>query len=196
MGEYHQKGTKATKYGTKEEYVECVKKCKQNGIVVYIDAVLNHRLGADGTETFGAVQVDENDRLKDISDVHDIDGWTSFKFPGRTESCPSSLRELHYYHFTGVDYDAKTETKGIFRIQGDGKYWAKDTDKEKGSCAHLCNQRASRQSDIAITDDFLMGADIDHDHPEIRDDIFHWGDWIIKETGAAGFRFVLLRLLS
>jgi hypothetical protein len=34
-----------------------------------------------------------------------------------------------------------------------------------------------------------MFADIDHDHPEVRDDIKHWGEWVIKETGAEGFRF-------
>lgn len=56
-------------------------------------------------------------------------------------------------------------------------------------------------------DDFLMGADVDTSHPEIkcvqrastptdgliyrrdRDDVFRWGDWVVKETGVAGFRF-------
>ena len=36
-----------------------------------------------------------------------------------------------------------------------------------------------------------MGADIDHDHPEAREDIINWGKWVLKELGpgAAGFRF-------
>jgi len=34
-----------------------------------------------------------------------------------------------------------------------------------------------------------MGSDIDHSHPAVREDLINWGVWIMKETGAAGFRF-------
>ena len=34
-----------------------------------------------------------------------------------------------------------------------------------------------------------VGADIDHRHPEVRDDLLAWGKWVIDEIGAAGFRF-------
>jgi len=34
-----------------------------------------------------------------------------------------------------------------------------------------------------------VGADIDHKHPEAREDIIQWGKWVLKELGAAGFRF-------
>jgi len=39
--------------------------------------------------------------------------------------------------------------------------------------------------------DYLMGTDIDHRHPEVRDDTLNWGPWILKTLGdnAAGFRF-------
>lgn len=37
--------------------------------------------------------------------------------------------------------------------------------------------------------DYLMGADLDHSHPEVRKDILDWGVWIVKELDAAGFRF-------
>lgn len=72
LGEFDQKGGRRTKYGTKEELMEAVKKAHENGIVTYVDAVLNHRFGADRPETFGAVEVDENDRTKEISDLYDI----------------------------------------------------------------------------------------------------------------------------
>lgn len=39
----------------------------------YIDAVLNHKMGADRTERFKAVEVDTNDRTKEISDPYDIE---------------------------------------------------------------------------------------------------------------------------
>ena len=36
-----------------------------------------------------------------------------------------------------------------------------------------------------------MGADIDHKHPDVANDLFDWGKWIISTLGygAAGFRF-------
>lgn len=43
LGEFDQKGGKRTNYGTKEELLKAVKTAKENGIVTYVDAVLNHR---------------------------------------------------------------------------------------------------------------------------------------------------------
>lgn len=43
LGEFDQKGGVRTHWGTKEELLKCVKKAQENGIVTYIDAVLNHR---------------------------------------------------------------------------------------------------------------------------------------------------------
>ncbi len=43
LGEFDQKGGQRTKYGTKEELLQLVKKAKERGMVTYIDAVLNHR---------------------------------------------------------------------------------------------------------------------------------------------------------
>lgn len=36
-----------------------------------------------------------------------------------------------------------------------------------------------------------MGADIDHRHPEVSNDLLAWATWIVKELGdgVAGFRF-------
>lgn len=39
-----------------------------------------------------------------------------------------------------------------------------------------------------------MGADIDHAHGEVRQDLFNWGDWIIGETGHVGFRFDAIKV--
>ncbi|ESK92575.1 glucan -alpha-maltohexaosidase precursor [Moniliophthora roreri MCA 2997] len=169
LGEFAQKGGIPTKYGTKEELVEMVKKAKEAGIVTYVDAVLNHKFGADKTETFGVIEVDNNDRTKEISDLYNITGWTGFEFPGRGNKY--SEFKWSFNHFTGVDFDENTKKKAIFRIQGNGKYWASGVDNE--------NQNY----------DYLMGADIDHSHPKAREDIINWGKWIINEIGAAGFRF-------
>ncbi|KAK4054314.1 hypothetical protein OIO90_003547 [Microbotryomycetes sp. JL221] len=171
LGEFEKPGDKgvSTKFGTKQQLVELISKLKQNGVVAYLDVVANHKAGADFKETFHATMVDQNDRNKEVSDMLEIEGWTGFNFPGRNKKY--SEMEWHHYHFTGVDWDAKTETKAIYKIQGEGKQWADKVDKEKGSF------------------DYLMFADIDHSHPEVRDEWFKWGEWVLKETGAVGFRF-------
>jgi alpha-amylase len=63
----------------------------------------------------------------------------------------------NFNHFSGCDYDAATETKAIFRIQGDGKAWARGVDKENANY------------------DYLMGMDLDVKHPEVREELFKWG---------------------
>ena len=62
LGEFDQKGTVPTKYGTKEEYLEAVKCLRKNGIEVLSDIVLNHMMGADGCEEVTATEVAENNR--------------------------------------------------------------------------------------------------------------------------------------
>ena len=43
LGEFDQKGSVATKYGTRDEYLKCVHSYQENGIEVLPDIVLNHR---------------------------------------------------------------------------------------------------------------------------------------------------------
>ncbi|WP_337432022.1 glycoside hydrolase family 70 protein, partial [Salmonella enterica] len=48
-----------TKYGTRDELIGAINALHDYGIQVYADVVLNHKAGADETEKFQAVQVDE-----------------------------------------------------------------------------------------------------------------------------------------
>lgn len=52
LGEFNQKGSIRTKYGTKEEYLAAIEALHAEGIAVYADVVLNHKTGADETERF------------------------------------------------------------------------------------------------------------------------------------------------
>jgi hypothetical protein len=36
---------------------------------------------------------------------------------------------------------------------------------------------------------FPVGADVEHKHPDVRNDLVEWGKWIIDEVDACGFRF-------
>jgi len=49
LGEFDQKGTVRTKYGTKQELHEAIRACHEHEICVYIDVVMNHKAGADET---------------------------------------------------------------------------------------------------------------------------------------------------
>ncbi|CAG7850656.1 Alpha-amylase {ECO:0000269/PubMed:11997021, ECO:0000269/PubMed:12915728, ECO:0000269/PubMed:14632998}; AltName: Full=1,4-alpha-D-glucan glucanohydrolase; AltName: Full=BLA; Flags: Precursor [Serendipita indica DSM 11827] len=190
LGEFDQKGGAATKYGTKDDLVAMINEARRNGIVVYIDAVLNHKFGADDVEKFRASAVDSNDRTQDVGEQHNIKGWTGFSFPGRQ----GKYSELNwcFNHFTGVDYDDKSKETTIFRIQGDGKTWAAHVDGE--------NQNY----------DFLMGQILT---TKVEKDMLDWGTWVLKEvdpfefetshgtdekikTGAQGFRFDAIKHIS
>src|SRR4051794_31227338 len=56
LGEFDQKGSVRTKYGTRDDFLTAVKAVQAAGMYVYADIVLNHRMGADETEE---VEVEE-----------------------------------------------------------------------------------------------------------------------------------------
>ena len=168
LGEFDQKGSISTKYGTKEELIDCINALHDAGILVYADVVLNHKAAADNLEKFMAIEVNPDNRLEDISEPIEIEGWTSFTFDGRNNKY--SDFKWNFNHFTGVDYDNKTGKTAIYRILGDGKYWSDKVSNEFGNF------------------DYLMFADIDHKHPDVKNELFKWAKWFVDETGVDGFR--------
>ena len=170
LGEFDQKGTIRTKYGLKEEYLNAINQLKNVGIIPMADVVLNHKAAADKLETFYVVEVDPEDRTKVISEPFEIEGWTHFTFDGRQKAYNDF--EWHWYHFNGIDFDAKRNKKGIYLIQGDNKGWAHNdlVDNENGNF------------------DYLMFANLDYRHPEVIENIYEWADWFVETTGVQGFR--------
>ena len=170
LGEFDQKGTIRTKYGFKDEYLNAINRLKDVGIVPMADVVLNHTAAADKLETFEVVEVDPEDRTKEISKPFEIEGWTHFTFDGRQKAYNDF--EWHWYHFNGTDFDAKRNKSGIYLIQGDNKGWAENdlVDNENGNF------------------DYLMYANLDYKHPEVIENIYSWVDWFVQTTGVLGFR--------
>ncbi|KAF2120177.1 glycoside hydrolase superfamily [Lophiotrema nucula] len=168
VGEFDQKGQRGTKWGTKEELLELSRVAKEHDIVLYWDAVLNHKAGADQIERCRVVEVDDNDRTKEVSDPYEIEAWLGFDFPGRGEKY--SAMKYHWHHFSGTDWDQSTERKAIFKILGDNKGWSQSVANEQGNA------------------DYMMFADLDYTHPEVQEDVMKWGPWITKEVGLKGFR--------
>src|SRR3954447_19440234 len=114
LGEFDQKGSVRTKFGTKQELLEAISACHSVGIKVYVDVVMNHKAGADETEIVKVIEVDQEDRTKELSEPFEIEAWTKFTFPERKGKY--STFEWGYEHFIGTDYDEKTGKSGIFKI--------------------------------------------------------------------------------
>ncbi|KAL2820141.1 glycoside hydrolase superfamily [Aspergillus cavernicola] len=168
LGEFDQKGSRRTKWGTREELNELMHEAQKLGMGVYWDAVLNHKAGADYPERCRAVKVDPERRNAEISTPLAIDGWVGFDFAGRGDLY--SPMKYHWQHFSGVDWDDRSKENAIFRILGPDKDWAHDVSTEKGNF------------------DYLMFADLDLSHPEVRADLLNWGTWITRELSLAGMR--------
>lgn len=166
LGEFDQKGTIRTKYGTKDEYIEAINEAHKNGIDIYGDVVFNHKAGADDTELVEARQVDENNRNVFIGEEKQIRAHTVFSFPGRKEKY--SAYKWTANDFDGVDYDEISKQSGIFKFSD--KEWEKDVDPENGNY------------------DFLMFADLDMDSPNVVEELKRWGKWYMNETQVDGFR--------
>ena len=72
LGEFNYKGKVRTKYGTMKELVELAKTAKEHDVVIYIDAVLNHKFGADDKERFKVREVDNDDRTRFTTGLYEI----------------------------------------------------------------------------------------------------------------------------
>lgn len=101
LGEFDQKGSVPTKYGTKEEYLAAVRALQGQGLAVLADVVLNHRMGADACEQVDAEACDPGDRRRETGPEAPISAWTKFTFPGRGGKY--SAFQWNHTHFDGVD---------------------------------------------------------------------------------------------
>jgi len=167
LGEFDQKGSIRTKYGTREEYLAAIKAAQAAGIEIYADGVFNHKNGGDEIEEVEAVPVAFDNRNCEIGGSQHIKIWTHFKFPGRGDKY-SSLK-WHWWHFDSVNHNAdRPGDSTIYRF--------KNKQFETGVDPRLGNY------------DFLMACDLDMGVDEVRAELNHWGEWFLDTTGVNGFR--------
>ena len=62
LGEFQQKNSIRTKYGTRDEYLNAIKSAQKEKIQVYADIVFNHKMGADNPEEFKATPYNPKNR--------------------------------------------------------------------------------------------------------------------------------------
>jgi alpha-amylase len=167
LGEFKQKDTIRTKYGTKDQYLAAIQAAHQAGLHVYADTVFNHKNGGDAEEEIAAIAVATDDRNREIGGVEQIKAWTKFTFPGRGDKYSSM--KWNWQHFDSVNHNMyKSGDNTIYRFQC----------KSFETKVDLCQGNY----------DFLMGCDLDMNHPEVHDELKHWGEWLLDLTGIDGFR--------
>jgi alpha-amylase len=175
LGEFEQKGSIRTKYGTREEYLNAIKVAQAEGIRIYADVVFNHKLGADEVEEAEATPLDPENRNQVVGEYQTIKAWTKFTFPGRADKYSSM--KWHWWHFDAIDYNVYNEGENaIYLLKG--KEFDSNVDLEKGNF------------------DYLMGCDLDMDHPEVIEELKRWGEWYVDTTGVDGFRFDAVKHVS
>jgi alpha-amylase len=175
LGEFDQKGSVRTKYGTKDEYVRAIQTAQKAGIYIYADVVFNHKLGADLEEEVEATPFNTDDRTETIGEYQNIKAWTHFTFPGRGGKY--SKMEWHWWHFDAIDYNAFNEGESAVYLLKD-KAFDDNVDLEKGNF------------------DYLMGCDLDMQNPEVVGELNYWGEWCYDTTNVDGFRFDAVKHVS
>ncbi|NLB89814.1 MAG: alpha-amylase [Clostridiales bacterium] len=174
LGEFDQKGSIPTKYGTKEDFLAAINALQAQNIKVLADIVFNHFLGADEKEVVSAQKFSPSDRTRPIGNEETIEAWTKFTFPGRMGKYSDD--QWNRTHFSGVDWDDRRKEHAVFELEG--KQWETKVDQELGNF------------------DYLMGADLDMSSTEVISRLIEWGKWFLNTTHVDGFRLDAIKHIS
>jgi alpha-amylase len=173
LGEFDQKGSVRTRYGTRQEYLDAIKAIHDNGMDVVADIVINHKHGGDEAELVPVQQVNADNRTEYVGEPLTKEAHTKFTFPGRNKQYSEFIWDWHC--FSGID-----EWDNIYLIQNEytNGQWEELVEEEKGNF------------------DFLMGADIEFRNPYVRDELKYWGQWYVEQTGVDAFRLDAVKHIS
>lgn len=169
LGEFDQKGSVHTKYGSRRDYLTAITAAQKAGMVVYVDVVVNHKGGADEKERVKVWRVNPENRTEVQGEEFEIDAFTKFTFPGRGGKYSSFVWDFH--SFTGVDFAADLDECGVFKIANEyGPSWEDGVSDEFGNY------------------DYLMHADIEFRNPAVKEELKHWIKWYHKTAHFNGLR--------
>lgn len=175
LGEFDQKDTVATKYGTRADFEAAVAACHGAGMQVYADTVFNHKMWADDREDYRATPYDPGDRQRPLEAEQPIRAWTRFRFAKRAGMY--STMQWNWTHFDAVDSnELRPEFKAVWQTQG--ARFEGNVDLEKGNY------------------DYLMGCDLNINHPEVRGELKHWGRWMHDTFKVDGFRLDAIKHIN
>ena len=176
LGEFDQKGSVRTKYGTKDEFISCIQSLHENNLQVLADVVLNHKQGADLKERVPVRKVNPENRNEFIGEPEEVELYTKYSFPNRASKYSEYVWD--WRSFSGIDQQ-KDKDYVIYKILNDsGEKWDDVIEDELGNFA------------------YLMGADIELRNPYVRDELKRWGKWFVEISGVDGFRFDAVKHMS
>ncbi|WP_113177616.1 alpha-amylase [Rhizobium sp. AN80A] len=170
LGEFEQKGSRATKYGDRAALEAGCKALLEHGIRPIHDVVMNHKMGADEKESVIVRRVDPHDRTNIEEESISALAHTRFTFPGRDGKYSRFVWDKQC--FSGVDLIEKPHETGVFRLvneYGEGQ-WNDEVDDELGNF------------------DYLMGADVEFRNRAVYEELKYWGRWFSEQVPVAGFR--------
>ncbi|TDZ37053.1 Glucan 1,4-alpha-maltohexaosidase [Colletotrichum spinosum] len=176
LGEFDQKGSVPTKWGTKGDLVALAGEAGKLNVGLVWDAIHNHRAYADGTETVKVVEVDPRDRRIDMTDPYDIEAWTRFDYTARGGKYSSFT--YNKTHFNGTDWNQHNGKRAIYRYVEDGKNWHQDVGTSQGNA------------------DYLMLENLDYTNADVVKEQHQWGRWIVDELALRGFRVDAVQHIS
>ncbi|MGB4772381.1 MAG: alpha-amylase [Chitinophagaceae bacterium] len=177
LGEFDQKGSVATKYGSRDEYLQAVKALHDHHVQLIVDVVLNHKAGGDEAEPVMAIKVHQENRNEVVAEPEEIEAFTRFSFPGREGKY--SVFQWDHQCFTGVDYNHRTGETAIFSFLSEyGNDWEELVGEEKGNY------------------DYLMFADIEYRNPAVRQELKDWALWYLHEVNYDGVRLDAVKHMS
>ena len=205
LGEFDQKYTRSTKWGSREELADLMQMAKRQGVECIWDAVLNHKTAGDRTDEAWAVEVDKEDRRVEICSPRKIEAWLRYDFPGRASAgMKYSPMKWRAEHFNGTDWDQRGQKNAIFKLVDDPATYPKPQQQLANSGMNRLAKLAGKVTgtptrrpgkgwaedvdDLHGNFDYLLFSNIDYAHPEPRKDVVKWGEWMINDTGIDGFR--------
>jgi alpha-amylase len=177
LGEFDQKGSVKTKYGTKKQLIHAINTLHKYNVGAMADIVLNHKNGADEKEKVLVKKVDSEDRNKVISEPFEKEVNTKYYFPGRNKKYSEFVWD--YHSFTGID----------------------ECTDENGSCIYkILNEHGDLWDDVIGDEfgnyDYLLGADIEFRNPNVVAELKYWGKWFIETLGFDSLRLDAVKHIS
>ncbi len=177
LGEFDQKNSIPTRYGTKADYLKAIKTLQEHQIMVLADVVFNHKAGGDELEKIPVKRVSPDNRNEYISDVFEIEAWTKFTFPGRKGKYSEFIWDRSC--FSGIDWAEDLQETAIFSIQNEyGEGWEEVPSDEMGNY------------------DYLMFCDIEFRNEAVREELKRWGEWYYETCHMDGFRMDAVKHIS
>lgn len=215
LGEFNQKETVRTKYGTKQELHDAINalhgyKTSSSGalvqednkkyIQVYGDIVLNHKAGGEIEDDFWqAVRVEKYDRHRERweegfeSGLIEVKAYTKFTFSpreNRYSSFPWNVR-----HFDSIDTTHEIRQNGQTFTEPGGKYIYRFIYNEAGYDPQLKNFEKWVSLEKGNYD-YLTASDLDYGRFDVREEMKYWGEWFTKEVGLDGLRLDAVKHIS